>query len=151
MVKAELKNYRQSPRKVRLVVDLIRGKKVKDAIGILSVTTRRSSLPIKKLVESAIANAKHNFNLESADLFVKEIAVNEGPTMYRSMPRARGSSAPIRKRTSRVLVVLDELKNSKKLNKKIKAVEAEVISESKVENVEKTVSKTTKKVTKTKK
>jgi large subunit ribosomal protein L22 len=148
MVKAELKNYRQSPRKVRLVVDLIRGKKVKDALGILSVTTRRSSLPIKKLVESAIANAKHNFNLESADLFVKEIAVNEGATMYRSMPRARGSSAPIRKRTSRVLVVLDELKNSKKLNKKSKAVSAEVVAEEKVEKTEK---KPAKKVTKTKK
>ena len=147
MVKAELKNYRQSPRKVRLVVDLIRGKKVKDALGLLSVTTRRSSLPIKKLVESAIANAKHNFNLESADLFVKEISVNEGVTMYRSMPRARGSSAPIRKRTSRVLVILDELKNSKKLNKKSK-VAAETETKAKV--VEKAV-KSTKKVTKTKK
>ncbi len=141
MVKAELKNYRQSPRKVRLVVDLIRGKKVKDALGLLSVTTRRSSLPIKKLVESAIANAKHNFNLESADLFVKEISVNEGVTMYRSMPRARGSSAPIRKRTSRVLVILDELKNSKKLNKKSKVAATEEVVEKKV----------AKKVTKTKK
>jgi len=140
MVKAELKNYRQSPRKVRLVVDLIRGKKVKDALGLLSVTTRRSSLPIKKLVESAIANAKHNFNLESVDLFVKEISVNEGVTMYRSMPRARGSSAPIRKRTSRVLVILDELKNSKKINKKTKVVATEV-KESKVESTEKKVTK----------
>ena len=145
MVKAELKNYRQSPRKVRLVVDLIRGKKVKDALGLLSVTTRRSSLPIKKLLDSAIANAKHNFNLESADLFVKEISVNEGVTMYRSMPRARGSSAPIRKRTSRVLVILDELKNSKKLNKKSKVATAEVKVEEKAEK------KVAKKVTKTKK
>jgi large subunit ribosomal protein L22 len=147
MVKAELKNYRQSPRKVRLVVDLVRGKKVKDALGLLSVTTRRSSLPIKKLIESAIANAKHNFNLESADLFVKEISVNEGVTMYRSMPRARGSSAPIRKRTSRVLVILDELKNKK--SKKSSTVQtAEVVSEAKVE---KKAVKSTKKVTKTKK
>jgi large subunit ribosomal protein L22 len=113
MVKAELKNYRQSPRKVRMVVDVIRGKKVKEALNVLTLTTKRSSLPIKKLVESAIANAKHNFNLESADLFVKEISVNEGVTMYRSMPRARGSSDPIRKRTSRVLVILDELKSKK--------------------------------------
>ncbi len=144
MVKAELKNYRQSPRKVRLVVDLIRGKKVKDALGLLSVTTRRSSLPIKKLIDSAIANAKHNFNLESSDLFVKEISVNEGVTMYRSMPRARGSSAPIRKRTSRVLVILDELKNSKKLNKKTKVTATAEIEE-------KTEKKVAKKVTKTKK
>ena len=152
MVKAELKNYRQSPRKVRLVVDLIRGKKVKDALGLLSVTTRRSSLPIKKLLDSAIANAKHNFNLESADLFVKEISVNEGVTMYRSMPRARGSSAPIRKRTSRVLVILDELKNSKKLNKKSKVATAEVTEDAGSAKVEeKAEKKVAKKVTKTKK
>ena len=145
MVKAELKNYRQSPRKVRLVVDLIRGKKVKDALGLLSVTTRRSSLPLKKLLESAIANAKHNFSLEAADLFIKEISVNEGVTMYRSMPRARGSSAPIRKRTSRVLIILDELKNSKKLNKKSKVAATEAKVEEKAEK------KVAKKVTKTKK
>lgn len=95
MVKAELKNYRQSPRKVRMVVDVVRGKKVKEALNILTVTTKRSSLPIKKLVESAIANAKHNFNLEAENLFIKEISVNEGVTAHRWMPRARGSAAPI--------------------------------------------------------
>jgi large subunit ribosomal protein L22 len=63
MATAFLKNYKQSPRKVRLVVDLVRGKKVKDALNILSVTTRRSSLPIKKLIESAVANAVNNFQL----------------------------------------------------------------------------------------
>jgi len=148
MVKAELKNYRQSPRKVRMVVDVIRGKKVKEALNILSLTTKRSSLPIKKLVESAIANAKHNFNLESENLFIKEISVNEGVTAHRWMPRARGSAAPIRKRSSRILVILDELKN-KKSKKTVKAETSETVSEEKVEK--KVAKKTTKKVTKTKK
>ena len=67
MVKAELKNYRQSPRKVRMVVDVVRGKKVKDALNILTLTTKRSSLPIKKLVESAIANAKHTVKAENTE------------------------------------------------------------------------------------
>ncbi len=147
MVKAELKNYRQSPRKVRMVVDVVRGKKVKEALNILTVTTKRSSLPIKKLVESAIANAKHNFNLEAENLFIKEISVNEGVTAHRWMPRARGSAAPIRKRSSRILVILDELKN-KKSKKAAKAENTETVAESKVETK---VKKTTKKVTKTKK
>lgn len=147
MVKAELKNYRQSPRKVRMVVDIVRGKKVKEALNILTVTTKRSSLPIKKLVESAIANAKHNFNLEVENLFIKEISVNEGVTAHRWMPRARGSAAPIRKRSSRILVILDELKN-KKSKKAAKVENTETVAESKVETK---VKKTTKKVTKTKK
>lgn len=148
MVKAELKNYRQSPRKVRMVVDVIRGKKVKEALNVLSLTTKRSSLPIKKLVESAIANAKHNFNLESENLFIKEISVNEGVTAHRWMPRARGSAAPIRKRSSRILVILDELKNKKSKKGSVKNTES-VVTEEKVEK--KVAKKTTKKVTKTKK
>jgi len=163
MIKAELKNYRQSPRKVRMVVDVIRGKKVKEALNILTLTTKRSSLPIRKLVESAVANAKHVSNLEATDLFIKEISVNEGATMYRSMPRARGSSAPIRKRTSRILVILDELKNKKSKKHSAAKVENEVVAE-KITDIEtaeavetaengaeSVVKKITKKVTKTKK
>jgi large subunit ribosomal protein L22 len=114
MVKAELKNYRQSPRKVRMVADVIRGKKAKEAINLLSVTTKRSSTPLKKLLESAIANAKNNLDLDSANLFIKKITVDSGPTMNRWMPRARGSAAPIRKRTSRITIILEELNNIKK-------------------------------------
>ncbi|HMP67493.1 MAG TPA: 50S ribosomal protein L22 [Candidatus Paceibacterota bacterium] len=112
MVKAELKNYRQSPRKVRFVVDAIRGKKVSDAIDILSIVTKRASLPIKKLLDSAVANAEHNHGLKSQDLYIKEIRVDAGITMHRHMPRARGSASAIKKRSSHVLVVLDT-KNKK--------------------------------------
>lgn len=143
MVKAELKNYRQSPRKVRLVADIVRGKKVNEALNILTVTAKRSSLPIKKLVESAIANAKHNFGLDENNLFIKEISVNEGVTIHRWMPRARGSAAPIRKRTSRVFVILGEVNPSNK-NKKPVEVIAEVANdnkETKSEPVKKTATK----------
>ncbi len=109
MVKAELKNYRQSPRKVRLVADLIRGKKVDEALTLLTFTTKRSSDPIKKLLESAIANADHNFSLKKQDLFVKEIRVDEGYTMKRFRARAFGRAASIRKRTSHVLINLDKI------------------------------------------
>ena len=105
MVKAELKNYRQSSRKVRLVVNLIRGKKVKDALNVLSVTAKRSSLPIKKLLESAIANAKDQ-GKDVDKLFVKTVSVDKGVTMKRFMPRARGSASRINKRNSHISVEL---------------------------------------------
>jgi large subunit ribosomal protein L22 len=106
MVTAELKNYRQSPRKVRLVADAIRGKHVADALDILLLATQKAALPLKKLVESAIANADHNHGLNREDLFIKEIRVDEGVTLHRWRARARGRAAPIRKRTSRVKIVL---------------------------------------------
>ncbi|HMO79024.1 MAG TPA: 50S ribosomal protein L22 [Candidatus Paceibacterota bacterium] len=115
MIKAELKNYRQSPRKVRFVADAIRGKKIKEAKDILSVITKRSALPLKKLLDSAIANAKHNFNIDSENLYIKELRVDSGITMHRMMPRARGSAFAIKKRSSHVLLVLDQKKvNNKK-------------------------------------
>jgi large subunit ribosomal protein L22 len=114
MVTAELKNYRQSPRKVRLVVDALRGKKLEDAILALSFMPKRASLPIQKLLKSASANATHNFNLKTEDLFIKEITVDQGPIMKRSMPRARGRAFPIHKHTSHIKVVLAE-----KVNKKV--------------------------------
>jgi large subunit ribosomal protein L22 len=109
MVKAELKNYRQSPRKVRLVADLIRGKKAEDALTLLDFTVKRSSDPIRKLLESAIANAKHNFDIPVNELFVKEIRVDEGPTLKRFRARAFGRASGIKKRTSRVLINLDKI------------------------------------------
>lgn len=108
MITARLKNYRQSPRKVRLVTDLIKGKQVDDALGILEFTTKRSSTSIKKLINSVIANAKHNFNItDTKDLYIKDIRVDAGITMHRFMPRARGSAYPIKKRTSHVKIVLE--------------------------------------------
>jgi large subunit ribosomal protein L22 len=126
MVTAELKNYRQSPRKVRLVADAVRGKKALESLDILLVAVQRAAAPLKKLIESAIANAEHNHGLNREDLFIKEIRVDEGVTLHRWRARARGRAAPIRKRTCRVKVVLatKEAKADKadKANKTVKTV-----------------------------
>lgn len=107
MAKAVLKNHRQSPRKMRLVADSIRGKKVGDALVSLAFTPKKAARSIKKVVESAVANAQHNENLKEEDLYVKEIAVDEGYTLKRWRARARGRAARIRKRTSHVAVTVE--------------------------------------------
>lgn len=103
--KAHLKSYRQSPRKVRIVADLIRGKKVEEALDILTYVPKRAGLPLKKLLSSAHANAG-----KAPNLVVKEIKVDEGATLYRRRPRSKGMANPIRKRTSHVTVILGEKK-----------------------------------------
>lgn len=113
MVKATLSNYRQSPRKVRLVADAVRGKKIDAALTALAFLNKRAADPFKRLIESAIANAKSNLNVEKEALFVKEIRVDQGVTLKRSMPRARGRASRINKRSSHVYVVLDDVKNMK--------------------------------------
>ncbi|MEX0919474.1 MAG: 50S ribosomal protein L22 [Parcubacteria group bacterium] len=115
--KAHLKSYRQSPRKVRVVADAVRGKSVEEAITVLSFMPKRASLPLQKLLASALANAK-NLSLTSDNLVVKEIMVDAGTTLYRRRPRSRGMANPIRKRTSHVSVTLAE---STKKPKKVKA------------------------------
>jgi large subunit ribosomal protein L22 len=105
--KAKLSNHRQSPRKVRLVVDSVRGKSVREALDILTYMPKKAALPVRKLIASAVANAK-NLSMSEGTLKVKEISVDEGPTLYRRMPRARGTAYPIRKRTSHVSVTLEE-------------------------------------------
>jgi len=105
-MKAILTNYRQTPRKVRLVTDLIKGKKVTDALQTLMFLPKRAALPIQKLLESAIANAKHTTSAQESTLVVKNIQVNEGVVLRRSMPRARGSASQILKRSSQVIVEL---------------------------------------------
>jgi large subunit ribosomal protein L22 len=111
MVTAELKNYRQSPRKVRLVVDAVRGKDVNAALTALTFMPKKASLAVKKLLESAVANASHNFNLKSDNLIVKEITVDQGPIIKRWRARARGTAASIHKHTSHIKVVLAEKDN----------------------------------------
>jgi large subunit ribosomal protein L22 len=111
MVNASLNNYRQSPRKVRLVAQLVKGKSVDQALAILNHTAKRSTGPLSTLVRSAVANAQHNFKLDKSDLMIKDIRVDAGQTLRRSMPRARGSAYPIRKRTSRITLVLDKVAN----------------------------------------
>ncbi len=105
-VTAKLTNYRQSPRKVRLVADLVRGKKVEAALSELTFLAKRAGDPIKKLVASAVANAAH-LNIDTKDLYISEIRVDKGVVLHRSMPRARGRAFPINKRSSHVIVTLD--------------------------------------------
>ena len=106
-MKAFLKNYRQSPRKVRLVAALIKGKGVNEASVELDFLAKRASLPIKKLLQSAVANAKSQ-GVAAENLFVKDIRVDKGIVMKRVMPAAMGSAHRINKRTSRILLTLAE-------------------------------------------
>ncbi len=107
-VKAKLNYLRIAPRKVRLVVDLIRGKNVKEARNILNFTTKRVALPVKKLLNSAISNAKNNFGLNENNLYIKKIFVNEGPKLKRYRPVSRGRGVEIQKKTSHITIILDE-------------------------------------------
>ena len=116
-MKAFLKNYRQSPRKVRLVADLIRRKDVKTARLLLATASKRAALPVQKLLESAVANAKQN-DSSAENLFVKEIRIDAGPTLKRMMPRARGSAYAIHKRTSRIFLSLGERKKTQNIKRK---------------------------------
>jgi large subunit ribosomal protein L22 len=106
MITASLNDYRQSPRKVRLVANLIKGKTADQAVTLLTFTVKVAAGPLKNLLLSALANAKHNFNIDGTNLYVKELLVNPGVVLKRSMPRARGSAYPIRKRTSHVHLTL---------------------------------------------
>jgi len=106
-MKAFLKNYRQSPRKVRLVAGLIKGKKVSEAIAELDFLAKRAGLPIKKLLLSAVANAKQ-MGVEAENLFIKELRVDKGIVMKRMMPAAMGTGHRINKRTSHLNILLAE-------------------------------------------
>ncbi len=111
-VKAKANYIKMSPRKVRLVATAIRGMQIGKALDQLAFTQKNAVLPISKLLHSAIANAENNFELDKNNLFVEEITVNEGPTLKRFMPRARGRATPVRKRTSHIGIVLGELVDS---------------------------------------
>ena len=107
-VKAIAKTVRITPRKVRLVVDLIRGKKVSEAVSILRLTPRGASAEVEKVVKSAVANAVNNNKMDQSLLYIKKAFVDEGVTMKRYLPRAKGSANTILKRTSHITIVLDE-------------------------------------------
>jgi len=110
---AKLSNYRQAPRKVRLIADLVRGKSASHALALLAMLPKRGSEPMAKLIKSAINNAK---DVSAADLYISKIEVNGGIVFKRMMPRARGKGAQIKKRTSHITLSL-----AKKLPKKEKA------------------------------
>ena len=113
MITASLKNYRISPRKVRVVADMIRGKNVILAKVILTNAMKKAKHPLHDLLDSAIANASHNHKIDMETLFVKEIRVDQGFIMKRSMPVSRGSAHPIKKRTSHVSITLASRADSK--------------------------------------
>ena len=106
--RAILKYARISARKVKIVADLIKGKDVNEALAIVKFTPKASSEIIEKLLKSAIANAENNHNMNSQNLYVAEIYANQGPTLKRIRPAAKGSAVRIRKRTSHITIVLRE-------------------------------------------
>jgi len=138
-VTAKLKNLRVSQRKTRLVADLIRGKGIETAKIQLQFSTKKTSENILCLLNSAIANAKNNFNLDENNLYVKGIVVEEGSTLKRWRPRAMGRASAIRKRTCSVIITLDEIEENEKSivnekkktekNEEVKELETEKISE----------------------
>ena len=99
---------RISSRKVKIVIDLIRGKSVKEAEAILRYTPKAATEPVLKLLNSAVANAENNLELNRDDLYVAEVYANQGPTLMRYRPRAHGRASRIRKRTSHITSVLDQ-------------------------------------------
>jgi large subunit ribosomal protein L22 len=105
---AHARYVRISPRKVRLVVDLIRGKDVGEAIAILRHTPKAASAVLEKLLNSAIANAEHNYKLNPGNLKITQAYVNEGPIMKRYQPRSQGRAFRINKRTSHITLVVSE-------------------------------------------
>lgn len=106
--KAVARTVRIAPRKVRLVLDLVRGKEVGEAVALLKLTNKRAADVVEKLIQSAVANAEHNYDMDVDNLVVSEIYANEGPTLKRFRPRARGRATAINKRTSHITVVLTE-------------------------------------------
>lgn len=153
--KAQLKSLRVGPRKVRLLVDLIRGMQVDDALAQLQFSKKSVALPLKKLLDSAIANAEQQ-NLKREGLVVETAFVDEGKTLKRWMPRAMGRATPIRKRSSHITLVLagvvDEVAAAKKLaesdKKESEVKEAEVVEEKKPAAKKKAAPKKAKKASK---
>jgi len=123
-ITAKLSNLRTAPRKVRQVVDLVRGKGVLQAQSILSFTVNKSARPVLKLLNSAIDSAKRNHQISEENLIISKITVDEGPKMKRWHPMSRGRAFPIIKRSAHVVLVLSEITPTVK--KEVKAVKTEV-------------------------
>lgn len=107
--KAVAKTIRIAPRKVRMVLDLIRGKEVGEAISILKLTNKRTSPIVEKVLKSAVANAEHNYDMDIDSLYISEVFADEGPTLKRFRPRAQGRATKINKRTSHITVIVSEM------------------------------------------
>lgn len=142
--KAQLNSLRVGPRKVRLLVDLVRGLKVTEAITQLQFSRQQAAKPLIKLIQSAVANAKHNHNLNVESLVIKIAFVNDGKTLHRWMPRAMGRATPIRKRASDItLVLVGELneKTTKNAEKTDNVEKEKKVEKKEIKKVEKTKKK----------
>ncbi len=107
-VKAVAKFVRVSPRKVRPVMDQVRGKRVEDAMNLLAFAPQKGASLLKKVIQSAVANVEQNTSMDVDGLYIKRVYADEGPMLKRFRPRALGRATRIRKRTSHLTVVLDE-------------------------------------------
>ena len=129
-IKVRLSNLRTAPRKVRQVVDLVRGKGVLQAQSILSFTVNKSARPVLKLLNSAIDSAKRNHQIKEENLIISKITVDEGPKMKRWHPMSRGRAFPIIKRSAHIALVLSEItptvKENKEAKKEVKTEKPEV-------------------------
>lgn len=119
-VHASLRYLRMAPRKVRLVIDVIRGLSVTEAETRLTFLPKAAAMPVLKLLRSAIANAEHNFKLSRENLYVTAITADGGPILHRWHPRAMGRAAPIQKRTSHITLILSDVKPAAKGKKAAK-------------------------------
>lgn len=142
-IKVHLNNLRTAPRKVRQVIDLVRGKKALDAQAVLSFTVNKTAGNLLKLLNSAIASATHDFKLEESNLYVSKIFADEGPKLKRWHPMSRGRAYPIQKKTSHITLVLSELNPTVKKNKEIK--KEEKLEKPKIEKKARKIKKKTKK------
>ncbi len=137
-VKAKARYIRMSPRKVRLVLDVVRNMAVDKARVQLKFMNKRAARPVLKLLESAIANAEHNFKLNRDNLFIKEIYADQGPTLHRFRARAFGRASAIRKRSSHISIVIADRNKEVKVDKEEKITEKEKpVSTKKVEKTSK--------------
>jgi large subunit ribosomal protein L22 len=107
-VRAHLRHLQLAPRKVRVVIDVVRGLSAQQAVDQLEHLRKEAARPVRKLIQSAMANAKHNFQLENSNLYIKSIIANEGPRLKRYRPRAFGRAAMLQKRQSHITVVLED-------------------------------------------
>jgi len=107
--RAAVKYIRVSPRKIRLVMDQVRGRKVEEALNILSFAPQKGARILKKLINSAVANAEQNSDVDVDSLYIKRLYADEGPTMKRWRPRAQGRATRINKRTSHLAIIVDEM------------------------------------------
>ncbi len=144
-IKASAKHVKMSPKKIRLVADLVRGLELGKARDILKFTNKKAVKPILKLIDSAVANAENNYELDKSNLFIKEIMVDEGLTMKRWMPRAYGRATRINKRMSHIRLILGEIKDSGVVESKKQEIEKPVNLEDMVKQAEKSAEKGDKK------